>query len=740
MIETSAAYKDAIKRGSKQRILIHMGDVVLTNEDISISSGGLKFEDRFNEETELTFGATPSNSISLSLFNSDGFFNEYEFGEMNAAVGVLIQTSRCSRTGSVFAEIGNNGKRFAGQSVPPYLLEDGVACSVQPDFGVKSIVIDNGIVYCFGSSPDEKFAFRIDSWSNIPDWMSLENYNWSEFNSQYTVVSLPEFNRHTKKKISVLIRDHKGIVIHKNIVADFLYENRRNIYEYVKLGRFIAESDGIIRKTVISLSANDQMLLFDDTLIDDVDLAFPITLKDLLKAMCAHVGVHYLDEGFINDDLIVAERPDDFDEATIREVLSWVAEAACAYAKFDRDGNLRIRWFESAETSFDENSFSEFDPMAYQVSSISGLKIRNSNSYVEDTYGSGNTYLIQDNPFLKPDDSENTYSLRRSSSNPILDRISGFDEFYPASGTLFGDFSVESGDVISVQKGGINYRVPIYSSSVDWNGSTMMRVENSGSKVRTVATLKQREDYKSGRNNYNNRNAIGGIGNRTSELEEFKTYAEIQIDEQNAKILLIAGEESFDDIDGSKTIKQAFIDIDGANARIDQKAGVEEVNGLTQRITSAEVSIDGMNANISLKADATIVDELGERVSASEIEIDGLNSEITLKADKITLQGYVTASQLETEFSNFESGISDSLYVSALSANGFECSSFAFKGYGMSLKQHSRMTGGTIKSGYSASYTVYGNDGSAIGKVSVPSDYSFSPKYAEDQVYYMSWE
>lgn len=134
MIATSQAYKDAIRGGKPQRILIDMGDVILTNEDVSVSSGGLKFEDRFNEETELTFGATPSNSVSVALINSDGFFNDYEFKTLKASVGVLTETNRFTRVGSVMVEIGSGGKTFAGQTIQPYLLEDGDACSVQPSF------------------------------------------------------------------------------------------------------------------------------------------------------------------------------------------------------------------------------------------------------------------------------------------------------------------------------------------------------------------------------------------------------------------------------------------------------------------------------------------------------------------------------------------------------------------------------------------------------------------------------
>lgn len=86
-----------------------------------------------------------------------------------------------------------------------------------------------------------------------------------------------------------------------------------------------------------------------------------------------------------------------------------------------------------------------------------------------------------------------------------------------------------------------------------------------------------------------------------------------------------------------------------------------EVEAAKGRISNAEINLDGANAKIELKADVTVTDELGKRVSAAEITIDGLNSEISLKADKITLSGYVTASQLEAELANFKLTMNDNV-------------------------------------------------------------------------------
>lgn len=142
--------------------------------------------------------------------------------------------------------------------------------------------------------------------------------------------------------------------------------------------------------------------------------------------------------------------------------------------------------------------------------------------------------------------------------------------------------------------------------------------------------------------------------------------------------------------DMGERLSSAEITLNGADGQIGLVGRVETAEG---DIKSAAVKIDGLNSTISLKADATVTDALGERVSSAEIRIDGLNSEIELKADKITLDGYVTANQMKTEFSNFESGISDNLYVRALSASNFECSHLTVNGSGLSLVQKTVVTG-----------------------------------------------
>lgn len=156
--------------------------------------------------------------------------------------------------------------------------------------------------------------------------------------------------------------------------------------------------------------------------------------------------------------------------------------------------------------------------------------------------------------------------------------------------------------------------------------------------------------------------------------------------------------------------------------------------GLVANVARNEAGLATQNAALlDLKADtesatATLSARVNENAATITATANALESELELKADKITLNGYVTANQLETEFTKFESGISDSLYVSALSANTFECSSFSFKGNGVSLKrtEYVKSVGRTKR------------------YVKSPSDVTIEiweiSSISNDTIYYLGWE
>ena len=179
------------------------------------------------------------------------------------------------------------------------------------------------------------------------------------------------------------------------------------LYEFAPLGTFIAKRPDIVKKNIISVDANDLMTLFDEDMPEPnvLNMTYPTTLSAMAQAMCAYLGVTLKSNTWLNSTLAVTAEPDQFEAATMREVLGWIAEAGCSNARFDRDGLLEFVWFNPVNKSYDEHNYTEFTPTWYATAAIDGLHIRNADSTTEYVVGTGdNAYMILDNPFLRQSD------------------------------------------------------------------------------------------------------------------------------------------------------------------------------------------------------------------------------------------------------------------------------------------------------------------------------------------------
>lgn len=178
-------------------------------------------------------------------------------------------------------------------------------------------------------------------------------------------------------------------------------------YEFAPLGVFVAERPDIIKKKMIDVSANDRMTLFDVDMPskEDLGITYPTTLSTLFQKMCEYLEVPYVSSAFLNSGITVSKEPDQFESATMREVLKWIAEASGSNARFNRNGQLEFIWFNTVNKTYTESNYKDFTPTWYETAAIDGLHIRNANSTTEYVVGTGeNAYLIQDNPFLRQSD------------------------------------------------------------------------------------------------------------------------------------------------------------------------------------------------------------------------------------------------------------------------------------------------------------------------------------------------
>lgn len=379
MYNASQAFHNAVANGNDQKALLIFSDCFFSNGDINVEEG-IELRDYFNLEEDIAIGQTPSNELIFSLFNDKRLLNDYAFGDFLATIGVLIGTDTYRQSGSVM--MTTNRASWTGSETYPYLKRNNVNVSEQPGFAVKSMIGYKDKVWVFGSNG--RYAV------------------YNDLNGASITASNP-VNDFIKNKSAGW--DGRGMFYNASSRILFIYQGGyRDRYEFVPLGWFTAERPKAPDVIQIDMTCNDFMMKFEKDMPSDgeMGLSWPSTIGNLFEKMCQYVGVSYRTSSFLNSTATISERPEEFDSATMRDVLKWIAEAAGSIARFDRDGYLIMDWLRSTEQSFVATDYSSFDPYWYQTKKITKLYNRASNGSYEQTKGSGDEgYLIQDNPLLK---------------------------------------------------------------------------------------------------------------------------------------------------------------------------------------------------------------------------------------------------------------------------------------------------------------------------------------------------
>lgn len=98
--------------------------------------------------------------------------------------------------------------------------------------------------------------------------------------------------------------------------------------------------------SLITLSCLDEMYKLDYA-YSESSLTYPATLSEIVQDACYVCGATLLTTTFNNSSYTVQKRPDD-ESLTFRQVLSWAAQIACSWARFDVYGRLRFDWYDQS--------------------------------------------------------------------------------------------------------------------------------------------------------------------------------------------------------------------------------------------------------------------------------------------------------------------------------------------------------------------------------------------------------
>ena len=433
---------------------------------------------------------------------------------------------------------------------------------------------------------------------------------------------------------------------------------------------------------IISLTCEDSIRLFDRD-YSDSKLTYPATRLQIIQNACEVCGVTLQSTRFDNDDFVIQNRPDD-SSITFRQVIAWVAQMGCQWAKTDAYGRLCLDWYKNEVpddfhnkeevpwkdiegkdildttgaqiitvmqkgiTAIDTNGFT---PWLYDLE-ITGIKVteyvENSSQNEAKTYQSGKSgYVIEisDNKLIQEGTGEAICKI-------ISDRCVGM-KFRPFSTGALTNIAWEAGDTIAISdRNGKQYKS--YLTSVTLNPGAFEQLECS---AKSASRNKQKQyslnQQIQAENNKNLRDertarekALEELSQRLAESSGTYTTVETQPDGSNIYYLHNKPQLSDSDIIWKMTAEAWAVSTDGGQ----HWNGGMTVDGdvIARILTATGVNADWINTG-TIKA----IDKDGNITFL----VDVTTGRVVINADSVQVKGKdvnaIAKEKAETEVNNF---------------------------------------------------------------------------------------
>ena len=199
------------------------------------------------------------------------------------------------------------------------------------------------------------------------------------------------------------------------------------------------------------------------------DMTFPNTDKAILNEICGKLGIQLATN--ITATHTITDKPQGY---TMREMIGYMAMLQGCNAAINANGNLELRWYKDSGYVLDGHKYYQ-QGVTFTTSKdfiIQKLTCNNTKSgsteRSEITSGDGVTGLSFANPFMTQVILDEVYK-----------KIGGFT-FRPLTVKFVGDYRLEVGDIITVNKGGTDYKVPIMQIIHECDGGLMDTVTSIG--------------------------------------------------------------------------------------------------------------------------------------------------------------------------------------------------------------------------------------------------------------------
>lgn len=394
--------------------------------------------------------------------------------------------------------------------------------------------------------------------------------------------------------------------------------------KYIKLGKFTVTKQ-TSNGEYTSYEAYDRMYKADMPYFSD--MAFPNTDKAILNEICSKLGISLATN--IVTAHTISGKPQGY---TYREIIGYMAMLQGCNAVINSDGNLELRWYKDSNYVLDGHKYYQ-QGVTFTTSKdfiIQKLTCNNTKSGDKETStitsGSGATGLSFVNPFMT-----------QAILDEVYKKIGGFT-FRPLTVKFVGDYRLEVGDIITVNKGGVDYKVPIMQITHECDGGLMDTVTSIGqsdtenTSVASGPITKQMERYYADLILVNkaliNKLSVDEADIRYASIETLKA---VNADIDNLKANKL--DATYADIINANVESLKAVNADIANLKVDyEKVGILDASVADIKTlifgsaTGTTITTDFSNSVIAVLGEAQIKSAMIDSLDASKITALDINT------------------------------------------------------------------------------------------------------------------
>lgn len=388
--------------------------------------------------------------------------------------------------------------------------------------------------------------------------------------------------------------------------------------EWVAIGQYTVDKNSIrTRQGYTSFSAYDK--LHDTVNTYYSSLTFPTTAQAVCNEVCGIIGITSTS---LPINFTIAE--DILSGYTLRDVLGFVAAICGTNAYLDASNNLVLKWFSS--TSYTAGGTRANIPYVGENDCTVGRIICQGADGTY-TYGSGEGIYFTC-PIINADNQQSLLSYIYSCVSGLTYRKADVDIPY-------GNFCLQSGDIITVSTTGSNLTVPIMANSWTYDGGVMSSVSAYGA-----------SDYSGTANNaersISSRRVQQVMADKETKKREQQQYTSLQGEIQHASDLITGatGGHIRINFDGTSSTPAEILVMDTDNIATARNVWAFNQNGIGHFANGYGVG----TLNLALTMDGHIVAEriAGYKISGVKLETfykasSGLQSHIMIEDGTYTV-------------------------------------------------------------------------------------------------------